>query len=461
MTRALIYTRISQDQSGEGAGVARQEEACRQLAASRGWTVVGVESDNSISAYTGKERPGFERALAAVQAGEADVLVAWAIDRLTRSIRDLLRMIDLGVQVTTANGEVDLTTATGRMVATIIAAVAAAEVEQKAARQVLANRQKALAGGRTKGVRPFGYEDDGVTVREGEAAAIREAARDVLDGATLSSVARAWRERGFRPAQRRGGEQTDWSVGGVKYVLRSPRYIGKRVYRGEIVGDAAWGPILDVDTFERLRRKLDDPARLVQPGRKRGGLRPENLLSSFATCGACGGRVRADSRGRKPRVPTYTCRAGKCFTVDRADADAMVAAEVIAWASQPGAASLLPGEADSEERARLVDELRELEAAKGALGPALGRREISLAIAAAAEQEYDARIAELGAELGAMERGSALSGLSTAESATAWWAGLTPARQRQVVESLMRVRFLPRPAGVRGFDESLVEIEPV
>ena len=92
--RAIVYTRISQDQTGEKAGVSRQEEACRQLCAARGYEVLRVESDNSISAWSNVPRPAFERALAAARAGECDVIVAYALDRLTRNMRDLQRRID-------------------------------------------------------------------------------------------------------------------------------------------------------------------------------------------------------------------------------------------------------------------------------------------------------------------------------------------------------------------------------
>jgi site-specific DNA recombinase len=61
--RAVICTRQSLDKDGDGAAVARQLEACEALCRSRGWHVVARESDNSVSAFSGRARPGYDRAV--------------------------------------------------------------------------------------------------------------------------------------------------------------------------------------------------------------------------------------------------------------------------------------------------------------------------------------------------------------------------------------------------------------
>src|SRR5690606_28616970 len=148
--RAVIYTRVSLDRTGEQASVQRQEQACRALATAREWEVVGVRTDNSVSATSGEERPEWRAVLDMIDAGEVDVVIAWHMDRITRTMLELEELItlavDKGVGVTTATGDIDLTTDVGRMVARILAAVARAEVERKAARQRLGNSQRAAAG---------------------------------------------------------------------------------------------------------------------------------------------------------------------------------------------------------------------------------------------------------------------------------------------------------------------------
>ena len=81
--RAFIYTRISLDRTGEGLGVERQLKACRTKAKALGWTVVEVFEENDTSASKGR-RPVYADMMRRLQEGEADALVAWSIDRLTR-----------------------------------------------------------------------------------------------------------------------------------------------------------------------------------------------------------------------------------------------------------------------------------------------------------------------------------------------------------------------------------------
>src|SRR6478609_585726 len=93
--RAVVYTRQSFDRTGEGAAVARQLEDCLRLAELRGWTVVEQHSDNDISAAGKKKRPGFEAILSAIAEDRATVVIAWALDRLSRNRADELRLVEL------------------------------------------------------------------------------------------------------------------------------------------------------------------------------------------------------------------------------------------------------------------------------------------------------------------------------------------------------------------------------
>ncbi len=68
--QAAIYARISDDREGRGLGVARQEAQCRARADQLGWRVGPVYSDNDLSAYRGRRRPGYEALLAATARGE-------------------------------------------------------------------------------------------------------------------------------------------------------------------------------------------------------------------------------------------------------------------------------------------------------------------------------------------------------------------------------------------------------
>jgi DNA invertase Pin-like site-specific DNA recombinase len=91
--RAAIYTRLSLDKDGESTSTQDQEAECRELVQRQGWTVQGVYTDNDISVDTGKARPAYRRMLTAVAAGEVDVIVSWATDRLYRRVESLGELI--------------------------------------------------------------------------------------------------------------------------------------------------------------------------------------------------------------------------------------------------------------------------------------------------------------------------------------------------------------------------------
>ena len=186
-----MYTRISDDHTGEGLGVQRQLADCTALADRLGWEVVKHYDDNDISAYNGKTRPGFEAMLAAMSNGEFGALICWHPDRLYRSMRDLERVIDIaderGVQLRTVTaGDLDLGTPAGRMLARILGSVARQEVEHKGERQRRANEQRRAAGKWVRtGLRKFAYTHDGQPY-EPEASALRQGRRGCADRKILA-----------------------------------------------------------------------------------------------------------------------------------------------------------------------------------------------------------------------------------------------------------------------------------
>ena len=173
---AAIYTRISQDATGQKAGVTRQLKDSRALAKRLKWKVVDTYDDNDTSAYDGSVRKGFERLLADINSGRIDAIVCWHPDRLYRRIKDLQRLVDLadrGVTIASVNGgELDLSNATGKMLARILGSVAEQESEHKGERRVAANKDRATNGAwRADGPRVFGYTQGGNGEQGGAAGA--------------------------------------------------------------------------------------------------------------------------------------------------------------------------------------------------------------------------------------------------------------------------------------------------
>lgn len=174
--RAVIYARISNDRVGAGLGVKRQEADCRaladRLAAQWGVTIVivAVLSDNDVSAYSGRGRRDYQRLCNMIATGEADLVLAWHGDRLHRSVRELEDYIDLSNSRnvptwTVTAGDYDLTTSNGRFQARLAGVIARRESEHRSERVRAAAAQRALAGKFSGGIRPFGFEADGKTVR--------------------------------------------------------------------------------------------------------------------------------------------------------------------------------------------------------------------------------------------------------------------------------------------------------
>lgn len=123
--RALAYLRVSTDEQAESrAGIEAQERAIRAAISAKGWELVGTFTDDGVSGKVAPdERPALSQALHQLDAGGADVLVVAKVDRLGRSMVDVLRfveqrargarwglcLLDVDVDTTTANGWVHLT----------------------------------------------------------------------------------------------------------------------------------------------------------------------------------------------------------------------------------------------------------------------------------------------------------------------------------------------------------------
>lgn len=449
MKRAAIYVRVSRDDTGEGRSVARQLEACRKLCELRGWQVQHEEQDNSISAWSGKERPAWDRVLRLVEDGRVDVVVAWHIDRMTRSMLDLEHLILLaegkGVGVATATGDIDLTTDVGRMVARILAAVARAEVERKAARQRLANEQRAREGRpSTGGARPFGYARDHSVIPE-EAAAIRDGARWALAGVSMREIARRWEAAGLRSTRADEMASSAAFTGrGVKNTLVSPRYAGIRTYRGEQVGTGDWEPILDEETHRSLVVRLTDPTRRMGVSSK--GRTPSNLLSGIARCSECDATVNGSrAHGRL----TYTCRPHGHIATPRGLADAEAGAQVVAYLSLPDVMAQLAPSGDSEvdEARQEADQVREQ---LDELALAYASRVITLSQLTKATEALQERLTVLDGVIGRSGQSQALSGLSVgSERVLGQWNELALERKRLVVSTLASVTLFPVGVGSR------------
>ena len=145
--RAALYVRVSTDKQT----VENQIAALGKVAAARGWQIAETFSDAGISGAKGrKDRPGLDELLKQAQRGRFDVVMAWAIDRLGRSLVDLLHTIEslkaCGVDLYLDQQSIDTTTPAGKLMLQMCGAFAEFERSMLQAR-IAAGLRRAVANG--------------------------------------------------------------------------------------------------------------------------------------------------------------------------------------------------------------------------------------------------------------------------------------------------------------------------
>lgn len=302
----MIYARISQDSRGDGLALARQEHDCRRVADTLGLKVRAVYADDDSSAYSGKRRPQYERLLGDIRSGRVDVVLAWHADRIYRRQQDLVEFIDAvqhaGAHVATVStGLLDLSTASGRLMARVVGAVAQHESELKGER-VRAKHAELRRCGSWNGSRTFGYRNAGggiLIVDPAQAEVLREIADRLLRGESAYAICRDLTERGVPTT--RGGV---WRTRTVWGVVTKPAAFGYRTWdwTTEDGYQGVWEPILDRSTVKRLVLLRDNPAPR-RPTLPRVAL----MTGGLFRCGRCGHPLYAfNVSSTRPRA--YVCR---------------------------------------------------------------------------------------------------------------------------------------------------------
>ena len=459
--RAAIYCRISLSRFGDTTKVDDQEKVCRQLAQQRGWTVAEhhVYKDNSISAWRrGVRRPAWEAMLDAIRADDIDAIIVYHGDRLIRQPWDLELLLDLaqgGTMLASPTGERDLSNPDDQFVLRIEAAVGKREVDNTSRRmkwhfEKMAEKGIVRLGGR--GGRAFGFEPDGMTVRQADADVIREVAGRVLSGEPIGAIARALNDRGVTTTT--GGP---WDHGALKKLMLRPRLAGLVARHGQIIGPAAWPAILDRETWETVCATLERKAAAFDYATNAR----RYLLTGIALCGTCQQPlvVRHNTR---PGLTGYGCINRDCpRKVHRAihHLDPYVVGAAIALLNDPKVRERMQPAA-SVDTAPLVAELTEQQASRerwlvaAADDPKLGPDLLRVTVA-----RIDKRIDELRDLVAAARRPTVLDGLWGID--VSGWERLGLHRQRTVIAALMKVTVYASGRRGPGFDPKTVRLEQV
>lgn len=444
---AAVYVRISDDSVGDGLGVARQERDCRELSDRLGWTVAEVYCDNSISAYSGKVRPAYERMLTDLAEGRRQALVCWDVDRLTRRPVELEQIIDLaerrGVALASVGGEIDLSTPQGRLTARIKASVGRHESEQSSRRIKRKTLERAEAG-RPHGGAAYGWSrvQGRDVIDAGQARVIREATGRVLAGESLRSIYMDFNHRDIASPRGR------WDNIKLRQVLLRDRNAGLRRHQGKVIGKGDWDSILDTDTFDRLVAILTDPGRRTSTTARPG----VNLLSGIAQCGLCETPVRVlVAHGSRPRA--YVCP--RCFGVRRKQGpvDDLITDLVLERLSLPDALhAFVP-----VDSGQLVEEAQALRARLDLVADQYASDEIDSHQLTRISSRLRQRLAQLESSI-RNTIGPDLSDLATVDIRDRWDA-LPTERKRAVISQLVQIRILPiGKTGRAAFDPAGVAV---
>jgi len=458
--RAALYARISEDPLGLERGVGRQIEDGRALAEARGWDVVGEYVDNDITALRGRPRERYADLMAAVDRGEVTRIVAYMTSRLWRNRREradaIERLARARVAVAAVKGpDLDFSTAAGRMLAGVLGEFDTHESEVKGERVARAALQRAQEG-RANGAALYGwrreYERDGhgrvLSFRdvadETEAEVVRAIVDGLLAGASLRELADDLNARGVpSPNGKR------WGTSSVRKVALRPANIARRVHGGEVIGPAAWPPLLDEDRHARVVALLQDPGRRTA----RSGARRHLLTYGVGQCGVCGGHLRVGTKGGHA---LYLCEPRGCVGRRQDRVDALVELVLLDRLSRPDAREVFTRPDDAGRAAReRADGLRaRLDTAADEY--AAGRITAAQLARITATLRPELEAAEAAASR--LVRGlhpEALAGL-TGEHAEERWDALSAAQRRAVVEDLFEAVVIRPTRQGPGFDPEAI-----
>lgn len=264
--RCAIYTRKSSEEGldMEFNSLDAQRESCEAYVASQrseGWATIRERYDDGGFSGGTLDRPALKRLLADIKDGLIDVVVVYKIDRLSRSLMDFSKLVEVfdrnEVTFVSVTQSFNTTTSMGRLTLNILLSFAQFEREvigERIRDKVAASRKRGIWMG---GYVPFGYDvqDRKLVVNAAEAAAVRRIFERFVELGSATTLARELRAQGFRNKQ---GKLADK---GYLY-----RLLNNRVYRGEAVhkGKAYPGEheaIIDAELWNRVHAILQESPR--------------------------------------------------------------------------------------------------------------------------------------------------------------------------------------------------------
>jgi len=271
LLRCAIYTRKSTEHNLdlEFNSLDAQREACEAYIKSQaheGWRLIPDHYDDGAFSGASLDRPALQQLLAEVRAGKVDVIVVYKVDRLTRSLADFAKLVELfdqhAVSFVSVTQSFNTTSSMGRLTLNVLLSFAQFEREvigERVRDKIAASKRKGIWVG---GSIPLGYAsvDKKLVILPEEAETVRLIFERYLEVPSIRDLVEDLDARGVRTRRQtlangktRGG--IAFGVGPLGHLLRNRFYIGEIVYRGAIHA-GEHDPIVERSLFEAAQTKL-------------------------------------------------------------------------------------------------------------------------------------------------------------------------------------------------------------
>lgn len=361
--KCYFYTRVSTGMQVEGYSLDAQFEAIKNEAEHRGYQMVRHFSDEGKSGKNTKGREEFRKMLNCIKDGSDGVsyVFVFKLSRFGRNAADVLNSVqlmqDYGVNLYCVKDGIDSASATGKLMISVLSAVAEIERENISEQTMAGRQQKARDGKWNGGFAPYGYKlvyDSTMTadgrrragkleIDEEEAEVIRAIYDKFAEGGIgLGGVAKWLNQKGYTKKIRQNGTVSQFSAAFVKGVLDNPVYMGKIAYgrrksekiegaRNEYhviknVGfDTYYDGLHDAIVSEELWYRAQEKRKITGvKNDKVYSLEHEHILSSILKCPVCGAGMYGNISRKKKKKPgpngevewykdqfTYVCKHRK------------------------------------------------------------------------------------------------------------------------------------------------------
>ena len=297
--RVGLYPRVSGHEQEDNYSIPEQIDRMKKYCESRDWMVYKIYTD---SAYSGSnmERPGLQEMIKDCESGKLDMVLVYKLDRLSRSQRDTLFLIEdvfdkNGVGFTSMTENFDTSTPFGKAILGVLAVFAQLERE-KIKERTMDGKDARAKEGKWHGGKwvPIGYNfvDGFLWVNEYEAMQVREIADMFLKGTPVRTIERLVTKKGYKH------KHGQWDAKTIRRVLSNPVNVGMIKNRNTWY-KGLHDPILDQKTFDAVQKLME------KRREENGAARPhQSLLGGILYCKNCGGRYARQSNNG---IYTYMC----------------------------------------------------------------------------------------------------------------------------------------------------------